>query len=343
MAIGTGLTEYLESWAGGDAVRKAVAEAVFALAEAGIELAGVCGQGAINPDQGAIVGNNSGGDAQKALDVRSHEIVVAALRRRGVGMVASEEADEAEVLTPGGLVAVATDPLDGSSNIDTNVSVGTIFSILPVEGEASPFLVPGSRQLAAGFVVYGPHTDIVLTLGEGTDIFTLDRSNGAFVLVAEKVSIAPETAEYAVNASNYRHWAAGLRNYVDDCLAGKDGPLEKNYNMRWVGSLVADASRILSRGGVFLYPGDARKGYTHGRLRILYEANPVAMVIEQCGGKATDGTQRILDIDVTELHQRTGLVFGAASEVERIGLYIANPERRGEDSPLFGSRGLFMS
>ncbi|ODN69920.1 Fructose-1,6-bisphosphatase class 1 [Methylobrevis pamukkalensis] len=191
--------------------------------------------------------------------------------------------------------------------------------------------------------MFGPHTDIVLTLGEGTDIFTLDRASGRFLCVAEKVTIAQDTAEYAVNASNYRHWDDGLRQYVDDCLAGADGPLGKNYNMRWVGSMVADAARILSRGGVFLYPGDRRKGYGKGRLRILYEANPVAMVIEQCGGAATDGTTRILDIEVTELHQRTGLVFGAAGEVARIGRYVGSPELRGEGSPLFASRGLFRT
>jgi Fructose-1,6-bisphosphatase len=343
MAIGDSLEHYLDTWAGGDALRLATRRAVLALAEAGVELADVCAAGALEAGQGAVVGNNSGGDAQKALDVRSHEIVVAALKRHGVGMVASEEADDAELLTPGGLVAVATDPLDGSSNIDTNVSVGTIFSILPVTEGADTFLVPGSAQIGAGFVVYGPHTDIVLTLGEGTDVFTLHRASGEFRLVAEKVSIPAETAEYAINASNYRHWQAGLRQYVDDCLAGAEGPLEKNYNMRWVGSLVADASRILSRGGVFLYPGDARKGYGQGRLRILYEANPVAMVIEQCGGAATDGERRILDIPVTTLHQRTGLVFGAEKEVARIGRYIASPELRGESSPLFTNRGLFIS
>ncbi|MBH0236765.1 class 1 fructose-bisphosphatase [Methylobrevis albus] len=343
MTIGIGLEAYLDAWAGTDSGRTAVASALLALAEAGLELAEIVGGGDLVTNQAAIVGDNAGGDAQKALDVRSHEVVVAALKRTSaVAMVASEEADDTETLNEGGLVVVATDPLDGSSNIDTNISIGTIFSILPMTETGNPFLVPGRNQLAGGYVVYGPHLDLAFTLGEGTHVFTYDRGAGAFRMVAENVTIAPTTREYAINASNYRHWSEGIRAWVDDCLAGADGPLGTDYNMRWVGSLVADTSRILSRGGVFLYPGDSRKGYAKGRLRILYEANPIAMMIEQAGGTASNGRQPILDIEVTELHQRTGLVFGAAEEVARIERYEANPAGSGS-SPLFGNRGLFRT
>jgi fructose-1,6-bisphosphatase I len=335
-----GLESHLEAWAAGDATRQVVARAVLGLAAAGRALSALVAEGVHGAGHGDVVGSNLGGDAQKSLDRDSQAIVLDALRDTGIAALGSEEEDLPTFLDPAGPVVVAVDPLDGSSNIDNNVAIGTIFSILPVPPAGDPFLQPGSRQLAAGFIVYGPHTDLVLTLGEGTRIYTLDRASGIYRLALGTVEIPPESAEFAVNASNYRHWFEGTRQYFDDCIAGCDGPREKDFNMRWVASMVAEATRILVRGGVFLYPRDARRGYAQGRLRLVYEANPIAMVVEQAGGKASSGFQRILDIQPTDLHQRTPLIFGSANEVTRIEFYEENPASA-ERAPLFGYRGLF--
>lgn len=335
-----GLTAHLDGWAGDDATRKAVARAVLGLAEAGRRISALVAEGVHGAGHGAIVGENSGGDSQKQLDWRTHEIVLEALRFTGVAAVGSEEADAPDVLDPRGAVVVAVDPLDGSSNIDNNVAIGTIFAILPALAGGDSFLQPGSRQLAAGFVVYGPHTDLVLTLGEGTHIFTLDPEDGVFRIALSNVTIPAETAEFAINASNYRHWQPGIRAWFDDCVAGAAGPREKDFNMRWVAALVAEATRILIRGGIFLYPGDERRGYAQGRLRLVYEANPIAFVVEQAGGRATNGTERVLDLVPTDLHQRTPLIFGSTAEVGQVEFYERNPVPA-DRSPLFGYRGLF--
>jgi fructose-1,6-bisphosphatase I len=342
MSGSASLDDYLSSYADQDPIRLAVARAVAGMANAGIELARLVAVGPRSVGHGAVVGANSGGDAQKALDVTSHEIVRAHMIGAGVGVFGSEESDDAEVLDPDGLVAVATDPLDGSSNIDTNVSIGTIFSVLPSRADADPLLQPGSEQLAAGYVIYGPHTGLVLTVGAGTAAFTLDHATGVWHQTADRMTIPPETAEFAINASNYRHWSPGTRQYFDDLINGTDGMRAKDFNMRWIASLVAETSRILIRGGMFLYPRDHRKGYGNGRLRLVYEANPIAFLAEQAGGKASDGVTRILDIVPTELHQRTPLYFGAAKEVTRLELYKANPDLE-EKAPLFASHGLLVS
>ena len=336
------LKAFLSDWAGQDDVKRAVMHAVIGIASAGRRLSALVSEGPHGTDRASVVGNNLGGDAQKALDVQSHDIVAEELRSNGVGLFCSEEADEAELLNADGLVAVATDPLDGSSNIDCNVSIGTIFSVMPMAGGANPFFRPGREQLAAGYVIYGPHTDLVFTLGDGTLIFTLDRFSGVYRFASGGMTIPATTGEFAINASNYRHWSPSIRRYFDDCLHGASGPRERDFNMRWIASLVAEASRVLSRGGVFLYPCDNRRGYAAGRLRLVYEANPIAMVIEQAGGRATDGTRRILDIPPVDLHQRTGLVFGSADEVATVAFYESNPQTA-EDSPLFGYRGLFRA
>jgi len=335
------LDAFLQQWSAGDATRGATAATVLALCEAGRAIAALVARGALEEAMGSAVGENAGGDTQKALDVRTHDIVIEALRRAPVSRVGSEEAEDEIVLDAAAPVAVATDPLDGSSNIETNVSIGTLFGVLPEAGEAT-FLQPGSRQLAAGFLVYGPATALVLTVGTGTHIFMMDGVGGPFVRTHADVQIPKATKEYAVNASNQRHWAGPMRAYIADCLAGDSGPREKNFNMRWVGSLVADVFRILVRGGVYLYPGDAREGYGSGRLRLVYECNPIAMVCEQAGGAATDGKTRILDIEPEKLHARSPLIAGSAEEVERIGRYYGE-EARQESSPLFTKRGLFLA
>ena len=333
------LSVSLERWSQGNAGRADVANAVECIAATAAEIAVRIAHGPLQGHLGAAMGGNHDGDEQKALDVWANDRLIAALGGANVALVASEELKTAVALKADGGLAVAMDPLDGSSNIDTNVSIGTIFSILPAAGDAT-FQQLGSAQLAAGYVIYGPQCALVLTLGEGTAIYTLDPETHIFRLTTPRVTIQPESDEYAINASNYRHWSKGVQAYIDDCIAGVDGPRGANVNMRWIASLVAECHRILARGGVFLYPRDARKGYAKGRLRLVYEANPIAFLIEQAGGQAIDGRERILDIAPTTLHQRTPLMFGSAGEIDRIARYKADPNTIFERSPLFGRRGL---
>lgn len=327
-----------------------VADVIRRLAHAAISVRSIINDGALGSvfanERGA--GRNSGGDMQHELDVRADELFMAAMHKAPVALYASEELHRPVRLGNGTGVAIAIDPLDGSSNIDTNVSIGTIFSILPVIGEGEPdaqatFLQCGAAQLAAGFFIYGPQLALVVTWGEGLCLFIYSARNNAFVQAGTDRTIPRKAHEFAINASNLRHWDEPIRLYINDCLKGTDGPREKDYNMRWIASLVADCYRILMRGGVFLYPGDARQGYAHGRLRLVYEANPIAMLVEQAGGHAIDGENRILDKKPADLHDRTPLIFGSADEVQRIGRYFSDPTVIGERAPLFGSRGLFRA
>jgi fructose-1,6-bisphosphatase I len=284
-------------------------------------------KGALGGVLGGAGTDNIQGEAQKKLDVIANEVLVEANEWGGhLAALASEEMEHPHQIPsryPRGEFLLLMDPLDGSSNIDVNVSIGTIFSVLRcpegVEPDEKAFLQKGSEQVAAGFAVYGPQTMLVLTVGCGVAVFTLDRELGSFVMTQPDVKLAPDTQEFAINASNARNWHAPVKRYIDECLAGKDGPRGKDFNMRWVASMVADVFRILSRGGIFMYPADAK--HTKGRLRLMYEANPMAMIVEQAGGAATDGRQRILDIQPTELHQRVGVVLGAKNEVERVTQY----------------------
>lgn len=315
---------------------------MLALSEAGIALSGLIAAGPLAGALAALRGHHEDGDSQKELDVRADALVAEALAAAPVALLGSEEAEAPVPLNPAGTLAVAVDPLDGSSNIDTNISVGTIFSILPYTGPDA-LLQPGHCQLAAGFLVYGPQVTLVLTLGAGTHLFVLDRATGRFLCTGTPARIPAETAEYAINGSNTRHWDHAVRDYVEDCQAGTEGPRAKDFNTRWIASMVAEAYRILVRGGVYLYPGDARKGYGQGRLRLVYEANPVALLMEQAFGAATDGLHPILDLQPVHLHQRVPLVFGSRGEVERIARYHANPSALPERSPLFGRRGLLRA
>ena len=338
------LAEYLAGWSESQDGSMAVASTVMVLAEAGLQIARLVSLGPLAGELGAVRGENLGGDAQKELDLRAHAIVVDHLARAPVALVGSEESDEPVPLEPAGVLAVAIDPLDGSSNIETNVSVGTIFSILPAGTDPSAALLqPGTRQLGAGFLIYGPQTALVLTLGRGTETFVYDAHAGEFTRSPAAVAIPVAAAEFAINASNQRHWPPSVRGYVDDCLAGAEGPRGRDYNMRWIASLVADAFRILRRGGIYLYPADARKGYQAGRLRLVYEANPIAFLVEQAGGSATDGHARILDLVPTHLHQRTPLVFGSRDEVERVRRHHASCNPLADRAPLFGRRGLLRA
>jgi len=299
--------------------RQPVAAAVAALAAVAADLSAMIRRADATAQLGAVRGSaNADGDDQKKLDVLADEMIASALANcAGVAAYLSEERDTAMALDDGGDVIVASDPLDGSSNIDTNVSIGTIFSILPAAGG---HLQSGRNQLASGIFVYGPQTTLLVTFGDGVFAFQLAEDR-EFYDMGWQVQIPPETSEFAINASNSRHWRASVSRYIADCLAGVDGPRQRNFNMRWVGSLVADGWRIFRRGGIFLYPADARKGYDTGRLRLVYEANPMAMLVSQAGGRASDGQQDILAITPTSLHQRVPLVFGSANEVDEFMNY----------------------
>jgi fructose-1,6-bisphosphatase I len=326
---------------------EAISATVAALAQAALEVRRLTTQGALNVGFAASRGSeNTDGDIQKDLDVVADGIFLEAIRKVPVALYGSEENSGPILIDPDKPLALAIDPLDGSSNIETNVSIGTIFSILPVAGDVKSdpdrsFLQPGTSQMAAGFFIYGPQLALVLTVGSGTRIFIHSSKYGDFIEAYDSVSISKVASEFAINVSNYRHWEEPIRLYVDDCFAGREGPREKDFNMRWIASLVADCYRILIRGGVFLYPADKRKGYGAGRIRLVYEANPIAFLVEQAGGAATDSVNRILEIAPTDLHQRTPLVFGSASKVERVRRYHVDPEMMSERSPLFGNRGLF--
>ncbi len=343
------LTEYLSDWAKGEPRRDAISQVIEAIAEAGGAIAGLIGQGPLAGALGASLGDNRSGDTQKELDLRANDILIERLSQTPVAHIFSEELDAPHPTdAPDAPFCIALDPLDGSSNIDTNVSVGTIFSLMPnrESGDgalAHRFLQPGVNQVAAGYVIYGPQTALVLTVGAGTQIFTLDRESGSYRLTAADVKVPVRTKEFGINASNYRHWDAHVRLYINDCLEGTEGPRGKDFNMRWVASLVAECHRILSRGGVFLYPGDDRKGYGNGRLRLLYEANPMAWLIEQAGGAASTGLMPVMEVEPTELHQRIPLIFGSLDEVTHIERYYSEIGMAGERSPLFGDRGLFRN
>jgi fructose-1,6-bisphosphatase I len=340
MGVYTSLGEHLREWARGSELKEAVAETIVQLANAGIELSRLIAHGPLAGDMATIRGGHADGDTQKELDFIAHEIVKNALMASAVAWMGSEEDSEPASLNSGEPLAVNVDPIDGSSNIDTNFSVGTVFSILPAAGPA-PLLQAGHNQLAAGYIIYGPQTALVLTLGQGTDIFWLAPGTDQFLLAKRNVQIPQVTREYAINSSNFRYWEDAIKAYVIDCHLGADGPRKADFNTRWVGALVAEAFRILTRGGIYLYPGDLRQGYTQGRLRLLYEANPIAMIAEQAGGACTNGAKRMLDVEPTSLHQRVPLIFGSKSEVEEVAHYYREPHSLGARSPLFSKRGLY--
>jgi len=288
-------------------------------------------KGALGGVLGSADLENVQGEIQKKLDIIANDVLIEANEWGGhLAAMASEEMDSIYVVPnryPQGEYLLLFDPLDGSSNIDVNVSIGTIFSVLvKPEGHAvteQDFLQTGSRQVAAGYCVYGPQTTLVLTVGAGVAMFTLDREQGSFMLTQEQVRIPEETQEFAINMSNMRHWAPPVRRYIDECLAGTEGPRGKDFNMRWIASMVADVHRILTRGGVFLYPWDQREPNKPGKLRLMYEANPMGWLVEQAGGSATNGQQRIMDIKPDKLHERVSVILGSKNEVERVTRYHA--------------------
>lgn len=332
----------------------AIACKAIARAVAFGELGGVMGNHGTDAE-GSV---NVQGETQKKLDVLSNEVFIRRTEWAGhLAGMASEEMDLPYQIAqqyPRGKYLLLFDPLDGSSNIDVNMTVGSIFSVLrcpkDLQDQArdqqrdvveADFLQSGTEQVAAGYALYGPTTMLVLTVGNGVSGFTLDPNLGEFMLTHPKIQVPVDTQEFAINGSNARFWEAPVKRYVDECLAGKTGPRGKDFNTRWIASMVAEAHRILMRGGVFLYPRDTKDPAKPGRLRLLYEANPIGFIMEQAGARASTGRAPMLKVEPSSLHQRIGLVFGSKNEVERIERYHAEPAPRELDNPLFAERSLF--
>jgi fructose-1,6-bisphosphatase I len=308
------------------ALPAALADLLNAVAETCAVIGKTVNNSAINDLQGALDQENVQGEVQKQLDVIANDIMLETPRWRGtLAAMASEEMETVHQIDgPKGPYLLVFDPIDGSSNVDVNGVVGTIFSVLKapeIGGDVSEsdVLQPGRRQVAAGYAIYGPQTTLVVTVGKGVAAFSLDTSSGDWLMTKDRMTIPPVTREFAINVSNQRHWEQPVQRYIAECVAGKTGPRGADFNMRWLASMVGDVHRILTRGGIFMYPVDSRKGV--GKLRLMYEANPIAMLIEQAGGAATDGRTPILDLAPEALHQRVGVVLGSREEVERVVQY----------------------
>jgi fructose-1,6-bisphosphatase I len=327
-----------------NALREASTAIIESLAGAAIDLAEIIAAGPLAGITGENGGINTSGDTQKDIDVAADRLMRDALRNESVASILSEEAEVPELRDAAAPLCVAIDPLDGSANLENNLSVGTIFSIRPKTRDAiSTFFEPGTAQCAAGFFIYGPQTVLVLALDGRVDFFILDKRTRQFVLTRRGARVPADTPEFAINASNRRHWSSAVRMYIDGCIAGATGEQGRDFNMRWIGSLVAEAYRILVRGGVFLYPADARPGYREGRLRLVYEAHPIALIMEWAGGAASSGRARILELSARTPHQRVPLIMGASHAVREIELVHegVEPLFESSDAPLFARRGLF--
>jgi fructose-1,6-bisphosphatase I len=323
----------------------ALASVVSCLAAAAVELADLIAAGPLAGIDGRHTGTNCGGDAQIDLDVAANDLMCSALRGAPVAAIVSEETELPEIFNAEAEFCVAIDPLDGSANLANNISTGTIFSIRPRSRDAlSSFFEPGTAQRAAGCFIYGPQTTLVLAFADSVALFILDRKAREFVLVRRDIRIPVHAPEFAINMSNRRHWNGAVQAYINQCLLGAAGEHGEDFNMRWIGSLVAEAYRILVRGGVFLYPADTRRGYRDGRLRLLYEAHPIALIMEWAGGGASTGRDRILELSARMPHQRTPLIMGSAQAVRDLDVRHQGlqPLFESSDAPLFARRGLFL-
>jgi fructose-1,6-bisphosphatase len=348
----TTLSKFLIERLRGTAGQSELAALLVDVAAAIKAIAAMTNRGALGAGIGSLESINAGGDVQKPLDVMTNDAILRCCEWGGlVAGMASEEMEDPYAIPerfPRGRHLLIFDPLDGSSNIDINGSVGTIFSVLRHESAEPPtladYLQPGVRQVAAGYAIYGPATMLVLTFGSGTHGFTLDREIGNFILTHGDLRVPEDTSEFAINVSNERFWEPPVQRYVSECKAGKAGPRERDFNMRWIASMVADVHRILMRGGVFMYPKDMKDPSKPGRLRLTYEANPVGFLMEQAGGAAITGRERIMDVKPTELHQRVPVIFGSRNEIVRIARYHQEHDA-GTDrpyvSPLFNERSLY--
>ena len=339
-ANGASLQCYLKDWESDSTERAALASVIAAIAQAGTALATLISRGPLSSPSTAFEELTID---RRHLDAIAGQVIMNALRKTRTAYVASDEEGTILTFDAGGELAVAVNPLDGASNVDANLAFSTLFSIFPAspKGATASFLRKGAEQLAAGYIIYGPHTALLLSFGDGAAHFVLDPAAQKFRLVSANVKIAPKTREIAINAANYRHWREPVRAFIDDCAEGAAGPSGSDFNIRWFACLVGETHRILMRGGVYLYPADRRPGYVNGRLRLLYDAFPVAMLVEQAGGAATDGAERILSKNTETLDQRTPLVFGSAEEVARIAAYHSDRQFHCAQAPLFAERGLF--
>ncbi len=317
------LSQFLQQKSGN--LTPELAQVIETIANTCKEIDQLLQKGALAGVLGSAQHENVQGEEQKKLDVISNDYLIDALRvHPHVGGLASEELDEFTPAQENGDFLVLFDPLDGSSNIDINMCVGTIFSILPSKNaitQAEDFMQPGVNQAAAGYVLYGPSTMLALTVGAGVVFFTFDPETKEFLMTKDAIQVAADTKEYAINASNQRHWEAPVQRYVEELLAGKTGSREKDFNMRWVACMVGDIHRILCRSGIFMYPCDTKDPKKAGRLRLMYEANPMSMLMEQAGGASTTGRVRILEIQPTELHQRVPVIIGSKNEVDLVTSY----------------------
>jgi fructose-1,6-bisphosphatase len=319
------LDAFLNQHCSADQLKTNLPQVLLAISQACIVIAETLRQGAMAGVTNKLSAINVQGETQMQLDLESHQVVINALKNSNlVAAVLSEEAEDVVMLDANAPWLIATDPLDGSSNLAINGVVGSIFSLLPNSQQGTVeqrFLQPGRLQSAACYVMYGPATNLILSVGNGTHSFTLNPTNQSFELVQSPMVIAAETNEFAINASNQRYWQPAVKRYIDECLLGKDGVRQKDFNMRWCASMVADVYRVLCRGGVFMYPKDSKLPLKAGRLRLLYEANPMSFLIEQAQGLSCDGERTILDIDPSSLHQRVPVMLGAKAEIERLLAY----------------------
>ena len=311
----------------GSAISAGLQDLLLAVVDTCSNLSHEVAQGALIGLLGSAGSGNVQGEVQQKLDIIANDQLIDGVKGcKSLAGLASEEMELPVSVQGTGDYLLLFDPLDGSSNIDVNVSIGTIFSILKKQDPSAPlqtsdFLLPGRHQAAAGYVVYGPQTTMALTLGDGVVMFTLNKETGEFVLIKDAVTISPSTKEFAINMSNMRHWADPVRRYVEECLAGTTGTRDKDFNMRWIASMVADVHRVLSRGGVFMYPWDKRDPKKAGKLRLMYEANPMSFLVEQAGGASINGTQTIMDLQPTGLHERVSVMLGSKEEIERLRQY----------------------
>jgi fructose-1,6-bisphosphatase I len=311
----------------GSAISAGLQDLLLAVVNTCSNLSHEVAQGTLIGLLGSAGSGNVQGEVQQKLDIIANDQLIDGVKGcKSLAGLASEEMELPVPVQGTGDYLLLFDPLDGSSNIDVNVSIGTIFSILKKQDPSAPlqtsdFLLPGRHQAAAGYVVYGPQTTMALTLGDGVVMFTLNKETGEFVLIKDAVTISPSTKEFAINMSNMRHWADPVRRYVEECLAGTTGTRDKDFNMRWIASMVADVHRVLSRGGVFMYPWDKRDPKKAGKLRLMYEANPMSFLVEQAGGASINGTQTIMDLQPTGLHERVSVMLGSKEEIERLRQY----------------------
>ena len=327
-SINTNFKQYLASAKPkGAAIPAGLQDLLLAVVNTCSTLSHEVAQGALIGLLGSAGSGNVQGEVQQKLDIIANDQLMDGVKEcKSLAGLASEEMELPVAVQGTGDYLLLFDPLDGSSNIDVNVSIGTIFSILKKQDPSAPlqtsdFLLSGRHQVAAGYVVYGPQTTMALTLGDGVVMFTLNKETSEFLLIKDAVTISPATKEFAINMSNMRHWADPVRRYVEECLAGTTGTRDKDFNMRWIASMVADVHRVLSRGGVFMYPWDKRDPKKAGKLRLMYEANPMSFLVEQAGGASINGTQTIMDLQPTELHERVSVMLGSKEEIERLKQY----------------------